>query len=102
MSDYCIDNKTEECNKTRQAELVRVAKFLGEFKLETDSKGATITLIQDTNPCGNLPSLLANQLVEVTPYNTFKKLSKIVKLSKYKNAKLIYNNNSVAIDIRVP
>ena len=100
VSDYCDDKQNEQCDEINQSELVRVTKSIGAFKLEPDNKGTKITWIQDTNPGGNLPGWLVNQLVEKTPFNTFKNLAKIVKNNKYKDAKLIYNTDGIAYNIK--
>jgi len=43
-----------------------------------------------------------NQFVKDTPYWTFQNLKKIVKEEKYKNAKLVYNSDGIAIALNVP
>lgn len=98
--DYCSDKQFIKCDEVNQSDLVRVVKSIGVFKLEPNTNSTKITWIQDSNPAGNLPSWLVNQLVENTPYRTFKNLKKIVRNEKYKDAKLIYDADGVAIDLK--
>ena len=97
--DYCNNQQSIQCDEINKSNFERVNKSLGAFKLVPMEKGTKITWFQDTNPGGNLPILLVNQLVENTPYNTFKNLAEIVKMEKYKNAKLLYNGDGIAYDI---
>ena len=102
VSNYCNDKQSIQCDEVNQSEHVRVNQSNAAFKLVPDVNGIKITWIQDTNPGGNLPSWLVNQLVENTPFRTFKNLAEIVKDDKYKNAKLIYNNNGIAFALQSP
>ncbi|NOQ79948.1 MAG: hypothetical protein GQ546_11170, partial [Gammaproteobacteria bacterium] len=98
--DYCYDKQIIQCDEVNQSKLVRVVKSFGAFKLAPNKNGTKITWIQDSDPAGNLPSWLVNQLVENTPYRTFKNLKKIVQNKKYNDAKLIYDANGMAIDLK--
>jgi len=97
--DYCIDKQSEKCQEANQSGLVRVNKSIGTLKLEPDDKGTKITWIQHTDPAGHLPAWLVNLLVKKTPYRSLIKLTEKVKEEKYKLARLIYDNNGVAVAI---
>jgi hypothetical protein len=100
--NYCRDKKSDECNEVNQSDLVRVIKSIGTFKMEPDAKGTKITWIQHTDPGGNLPAWLVNQLVHQTPYLSFKNLAQTVKEKHYKQAQLIYDNNGNAVELTMP
>jgi hypothetical protein len=101
-ADFCNNNDSEPCAWINQSADFKVTKSIGTFQLQPDSKGTKITWIQHTDPAGNLPAWLVNQFVADTPYWTLKNLIKLVKEEKYKNSKLIYDNQGVAINLKVP
>lgn len=98
-ADYCQNQSSKQCEQVKKSELVRVKKTIGTYKFEADDSGTKITWIQHTDPAGNLPSLIVNSLIKETPYRTLKKLSEKVKEDKYRYAKLIYDNQGMAIAI---
>lgn len=101
-AEYCKNNSSKECKKVKQSKLVRVNKSVGTYKLEEDITGTKITWIQHTDPEGNLPAWLVNQLIKDTPYWTFKLLAEKVKDEKYTFAKLVYNNQGRLIGLNIP
>ena len=101
-AEYCHNNSSEQCKKVNQSKLVRVKKTIGTYKLEPTASGTKITWIQHTDPAGNLPSWLVNQFVIDTPYWTLKQLAEKVKEETYKYAKIIYDNQGVAIALNTP
>lgn len=100
--DYCKHKQSETCKKINQSTLVRVKKSIGTFKLQPADGGIKITWTQHTDPAGSLPAWLVNYFVKNTPYWTFKNLAQIVKEEKYKYAKLIYNDEGMAIALNTP
>ena len=100
--DYCNDKQSAQCTKVNQSGLVRVNKSIGTFKLEPDDKGTKITWIQHTDPAGNMPAWLVNQLVKYTPYESFINLAEIVKEEQYKFARLIYDIDGFAVAFNKP
>lgn len=99
--DYCRDKQSKQCTKTNTSELVRVNKSIGTFKLQANEQGTAITWIQHTNPAGHLPAWLVNQLIKDTAYKSFKNLAEIVKEQQYKDARLTYDENGIAIAVEI-
>lgn len=100
--NFCLVNKSKKCKKINEARLVRVNKSIASFKLESDYKGTKITWMQYTDPAGNLPSWLINNMIKNVPYYTFKNLSIIVKKDEYRDAKLIYDDDGKVISLINP
>ncbi|MCU7835780.1 MAG: hypothetical protein KZQ83_11095 [gamma proteobacterium symbiont of Taylorina sp.] len=104
-ADYCQDKQSSQCQLVNQSNLVRINKSIGTFKLEekllAGKKGTKITWIQHTNPAGNLPAWLVNQLIKNTAYRSFKNLALIAREKQYKNAKLTYGSNGIVIAIEM-
>lgn len=96
VEEYCNKNPSRPCEIVNQSGLVRVTKSIGTYKLEPDENGIKITWVQHTDPMGNIPAWLVNQLIQDTPYWTFKQLAKKVREEKYKYAQLIYNERGFA------
>ncbi len=101
-ANYCHDQSSIECNVVNQSKLVRVTKSIGTFKLQADKNGTKITWIQHTDPGGYLPGWLVNHLLHKTPYLSLKNLARKVKERRYKQAKLIYAPNGIAIALKTP
>lgn len=99
---YCNSNSSKLCEKVNQSNLIRVKKSIGTYNLEPDENGVKITWTQHTDPEGHIPALLVNQLIQNTPYWTFKQLAEMVKEEKYKYAKLIYDEQGVATRLNIP
>lgn len=99
--NYCKTQNSELCQQVNQSKHVRVEHSVGVYRLEPVSNGTIVTWIQHTNPEGNLPSWLVNQLLVDTPYWTLKNLSQKVKEVQYKSAKLIYDNDGTAVKIKI-
>lgn len=97
--NYCADKYFELCNEINQSTLVRVNKSTASFKLKPSIKGVKITWLQHTDPTGNLPSWLVNNIVEEIPFLSFQNLKKIVKDKQYKYAKLTYDSNGNIISL---
>lgn len=97
VPNYCDDKQSAQCKKVNKSKLVRVKKTIGTYLLEPDSGGTKITWIQYTDPEGNIPKWLVNQFSADTPYWTLKNLAQMVKQVKYKNARLSYNNQGMAV-----
>ena len=102
VSGYCKNKTLKVCDQIKNSSEFIVKKSIGSLKLEPENFGTKITWIQHTDPGGNLPSWLVNKFVADTPYWTFKNLSHIVEEEKYKYAKLIYDNQGVAIKLDIP
>lgn len=100
--NYCNNKNSDQCQKVKQSELIRVSQSLGTYRLEPDKNGTKVTWIQHTDPSGELPSWLVNQFIKDTPYLTLKKLADKVKEDKYHYAELVYDVEGIAIALNSP
>lgn len=101
VMNECQKNKLFMCNHPKEQGHVKVNVSIGFFKLEPVDNGVQFTWMQHTDPAGNLPTWLVNQFIEETPYWTLKNLSQKVSEEPYKDAKLNYDQNGLAISLEM-
>ncbi len=102
VTDFCHERASAQCKKIKQSALVRIHNSTGTHKLEPGENGVKITWVQHTDPAGELPSWLVNQLVVDIPYKTLKNLTRKVKEEKYHYAKIIYDHKGEVVALNMP
>lgn len=96
--NYCKNNPIPECAAINQSENIMIQKSTGSYLLEPMPDGSTrITWEQFTDPAGNLPGFIVNQLVLNVPFMTLKGLQDIVKEKKYQLADNILEEDFMLI-----
>ena len=100
--DFCRNKQLNQCTQVNKSNLVRVNKSIGTFKLEVKNQQTKITWIQHTDPAGNLPGWLVNQLIKNTAYTSFKNLEKLAAKEQYKYARLKYDPKGIIIGFNKP
>jgi len=96
--DYCLQQQTPDCQFIKHSSLVRVRHSHGSYLLEPVKKRITkFTWTQHTNPGGNLPAWLVNQMIREVPYLTLQSLRKKVTEKKYQKARLILDSEGSII-----
>ncbi len=83
-----------------KSSMVRVKHSHGHYLLEPVANSITrVTCTQHTNPGGNIPMWLVNQLIQEMPYRTLQGLRKEVFNHKYQKAKLVIDAQGSITDI---
>ena len=81
---------------------VRIKKSAGFYFINPISDNIyEVTWQHHTEPGGGIPNWLVNKLIVDTPFNTLRNLRSIVQEEKYKEAKLKYSPDGIAIDWEV-
>jgi len=85
--DFCNNNPDPKCTAINQSNNIMIQKSTGSYVLQPMADGSTlVTWEQFTDPAGNLPVFIVNQLVLNVPFMTLKGLQDIVKDQKYQFA----------------
>lgn len=96
--DYCERNQSEICQKTVVPRWVRISKSSGFYRLRPLSAQETeVTWQMHIEPGGWISSKLVNSIVPDIPKNTLEDLAQMVTREKYRNAKLEYGPDGVAV-----
>ena len=100
-NEFCITHNHLCSPIDKFSNLIRVKHSHGHYRLEPLKTNATrVTWTQHTNPEGNLPVWLINQMVQEIPYKTLRGLQKKVREDKYQTARLIINAQGKMIELR--
>ena len=89
VPDFCHKN-SNLCSIKEKSSLVRIKHSHGHYLLEPVANNITrVTWTQHTDPGGNIPMWMVNQLIQEMPYRTLQGLRKEVFNHKYQKAKLV-------------
>lgn len=99
IPEFCQQN-VKACSLIPKSSLVRVEHSHGQYLLEPVAHNITrVTWTHHTNPGGNLPLWLVNQLIKAMPYHTLQGLRKKVFNHKYQKARLVLNAQGAITDL---
>ena len=98
ITNFCVDNKSLCRNIGNTDHLIRIKHSHGYYLLETlHDNTSRVTWVQHTNPEGDLPIWLINQMIQNLPYKTLLGLRKEVFKAKYQNKRLNINHEGKMI-----
>ena len=81
---YCRKNDSPPCRTINQTGNIMIQESTGTYLLEPLDDGSTrVTWEQFTDPAGDLPTFIVNQLVLNVPFMTLKGLQDIVRKPRY-------------------
>ncbi len=93
---HCRNNPAARCKTINQSDNIMIQKSRGFYRLEPMPDGSTlVTWEQFTDPAGDLPIWIVNQLVLNVPFMTLKGLQDVVKEKQYQQANNILDKDTL-------
>lgn len=94
--DFCKQSPNPRCAAIKKSDNIMIQQSTGSYLLEPMPDGSTrVTWEQFTDPAGNLPVFIVNQLVLNVPFMTLKGLKEIVSDEKYQLADNILEDDFI-------
>ena len=101
ITDFCVNNKSRCRNIGKTDHLIRIKHSHGYYLLESlHDNISRVTWVQHTDPEGDLPIWLVNQMITTMPYKTLLGLKKEVFEDKYQKKKLLINHEGKMIGFK--